>query len=47
MSATEATLFLQNANQSPFNVGQQIPVTDFNIEEARELNLRFWRDTPP
>ena len=39
--ATEAHLFIQDFNQSPFNIGVRIPVRDFNFDEIRELYLRY------
>ncbi|MCX6381659.1 MAG: AAA-like domain-containing protein [Armatimonadetes bacterium] len=38
--ATEAHLFIQNRNQSPFNVGTEIPLSDFMLAEVGELNER-------
>lgn len=38
--ATEAHLFIQNRNQSPFNVGTEVPLSDFTSEEVAELNER-------
>jgi hypothetical protein len=39
--ATEAHLFIQDLNQSPFNVGRQLPMRNFSVEETAELNLRY------
>ena len=39
--ATEASLFIQDINQSPFNVGTRIPVLDFSEPEIRELSVRY------
>jgi len=39
--ATEAHLFIQDLNQSPFNVGFRIPVCDFDMGETREICLRY------
>jgi DNA-binding SARP family transcriptional activator len=38
--ATEASLFVSDLNQSPFNVGIRIPLRDFSPEEVRELQQR-------
>lgn len=35
--STEARLFITNLNQSPFNVGTRIELTDFSREQVREL----------
>jgi hypothetical protein len=39
--ATEAALFITDLNQSPFNVGVDIPLSDFTPSEIAELNRRF------
>ena len=39
--ATEAHLFIQDLNQSPFNVGRKINLEDFNIQQTIELNDRY------
>lgn len=39
--ATEAQLFIQDLNQSPFNVGVRIPVRDFDLTETAELMRRY------
>jgi AAA-like domain/Protein kinase domain/TIR domain len=39
--ATEAHLFITDMNQSPFNVGTRLVLTDFTIEQVRELNQRY------
>jgi hypothetical protein len=39
--ATEPHLFIQDLNQSPFNVGTKIALTDFAPEQVAELNRRF------
>lgn len=39
--ATEAHLFIQDINQSPFNVGLRIPMRDFGESEVGELCLRY------
>ena len=39
--ATEAHLFITDMNQSPFNVGTQLSLADFTLEEVRELNQRY------
>lgn len=42
--ATEAHLFIQDLNQSPFNVGRQLPLQDFDAAAVGELNRRY--DSP-
>ncbi len=39
--ATEAHLFITDLNQSPFNVGTQLFLDDFNLDQVRELNERY------
>jgi len=39
--ATEAHLFITDMNQSPFNVGTQLSLADFTLEEVGELNQRY------
>ena len=39
--ATEAHMFIKDINQSPFNVGLQIPLRLFNLAEVEELNRRY------
>jgi AAA-like domain/TIR domain len=39
--ATEAHLFITNMNQSPFNVGTQLTLEDFTIDQVNELNRRY------
>ena len=39
--ATEAHLFIQDINQSPFNVGLRISVRDFDEAQTRELGHRY------
>ena len=39
--ATEAHLFIQDLNQSPFNVGRQIPLSNFTLEQTADLNGRY------
>jgi hypothetical protein len=39
--ATEAHLFIQDLNQSPFNVGRQLPLDDFSQGQVEELNRRY------
>ncbi len=38
--ATEAALFIADQSQSPFNVGVQVSLTDFTLEQVRALNTR-------
>ena len=42
--ATEAHLFIQDLNQSPFNVGRHLQMQGFNLEQMDELNRRY--DSP-
>ncbi len=39
--STEAQLFITDLNQSPFNVGIRVTLTDFTLSEVGELNKRF------
>jgi hypothetical protein len=39
--ATEAHLFIQDLNQSPFNVGRQLNLRGFTLPETAELNRRY------
>ncbi|MGV3617698.1 MAG: AAA-like domain-containing protein [Fimbriimonas sp.] len=39
--ATEARLFIQDLNQSPFNVGRQIPLRNFTVEQVEDLNRKY------
>jgi hypothetical protein len=39
--ATEAHLFIDDLNQSPFNVGTRLTLSDFNEAETEELNGRY------
>lgn len=39
--ATEAHLFIQELNQSPFNVGRQLPLQSFTLTETEDLNQRY------
>lgn len=39
--ATEPHLFIRDLNQSPFNVGTRLSLSDFNDLEAAELNRRY------
>lgn len=39
--ATEAHLFIQDLNQSPFNVGRQLPLRNFTLEQTADLNVRY------
>jgi tRNA A-37 threonylcarbamoyl transferase component Bud32 len=39
--ATEAHLFIQDLNQSPFNVGRQLLLQGFNAAQTEELNGRY------
>ena len=38
--ATEAHLFISDLNQSPFNVGTRLTLSDFEFDEVAELNQR-------
>src|SRR5438874_1977799 len=39
--ATEAHLFIQDLNQSPFNVGRRLELQDFNLQQMVDLNGRY------
>jgi serine/threonine protein kinase len=39
--ASEAHLFITDVNQSPFNVGTRLVLSDFTLDEVRELNQRY------
>jgi AAA-like domain/TIR domain len=39
--ATEAHLFITDMNQSPFNVGVRITLSDFTSEQVADLNQRY------
>ena len=39
--ATEAHMFITDMNQSPFNVGTRLSLSDFTIEQVAELNERY------
>ena len=39
--ATEAHLFINNLDQSPFNVGTTITLEDFTPEQVADLNVRY------
>lgn len=39
--ATEAHLFIQDLNQSPFNVGRRLNLEDFNLQQTLDLNGRY------
>jgi hypothetical protein len=39
--ATEAHLFIQDLNQSPFNVGRRMELADFNLQQTVDLNGRY------
>src|SRR5207249_4543662 len=39
--ATEAHLFISDLNQSPFNVGTRLQLSDFDAVEIAELNERY------
>jgi hypothetical protein len=41
--ATEANLFIKDPNQSPFNVGTKLALSDFNRKQVAELNARYGR----
>ncbi|RYG88744.1 TIR domain-containing protein [bacterium] len=45
--ATEAHLFIQDLNQSPFNVGRQIALDDFGPLEVEEMNRRYGAPLKP
>jgi class 3 adenylate cyclase len=39
--ATEAHLFIQDLNQSPFNVGRRLDLEDFSLQQTVDLNARY------
>ncbi|MDW8217955.1 MAG: AAA-like domain-containing protein [Acidobacteriota bacterium] len=39
--ATEAHLLITDMNQSPFNIGTRVEVSDFSFEQVAELNRRY------
>lgn len=39
--ATEAHLFIEDLNQSPFNVGRQFPLKSFTLGQTKDLNDRY------
>jgi len=39
--ATEARLFIRDLNQSPFNVGRQIALKSFTVDQTSDLNDRY------
>lgn len=39
--ATEAHMFITDINQSPFNVGTQLVLEDFTLEQVSELSRRY------
>jgi DNA-binding winged helix-turn-helix (wHTH) protein len=39
--ATEAHLFINDLNQSPFNVGTRLALDDFDLAQVAELNRRY------
>jgi hypothetical protein len=39
--ATEASLFITEIDQSPFNVGIQLRLADFTLDQVSDLNARF------
>ncbi len=41
--ATEAHLFITDLNQSPFNIGTRVYLTDFSLDQVGELNERYGR----
>ena len=41
--ASEAHLFITDVNQSPFNVGTRLVLSDFTLDQVRELNERYGR----
>ncbi len=41
--ASEAHLFITDANQSPFNVGTRLTLEDFTLEQVADLNARYGR----
>jgi len=44
--ATEASLFITDINQSPFNVGTRISLQDFTLQQTADLNARYGSPLP-
>jgi class 3 adenylate cyclase len=44
--ATEAHLFITDLNQSPFNVGTRLELSDFSPAQTADMNERFGRPLP-
>ena len=47
VTSTEPYQLIENLNQSPFNVGQVIELTDFPAEQVEDLNDRHGRPSEP
>ena len=47
VTATEPYHLIANLNQSPFNVGEVIPLDDFSVEQVAELNQRHGAPLAP
>ena len=47
VTATEPYHLIANLNQSPFNVGEVIPLDDFNAEQVADLNQRHGAPLAP
>jgi hypothetical protein len=45
--ATEAHLFIQDLNQSPFNVGRQLSLQSFTLDQVSNLNMRYGSPLKP
>jgi hypothetical protein len=39
--STEPNLWIQNINESPFNVGEELKLADFDLDQIADLNLRY------
>lgn len=44
--ATEAHLFITDLNQSPFNVGTRLTLSDFDLAQVADLNTRYGLPLP-
>lgn len=47
VTSTEPKLFIENLHQSPFNVGEQIELSELSVAEVAELNRRHSRVLGP
>ena len=47
VTSTEPYQFIQNLNQSPFNVGQSVLLPDFTMKQVSDLNERYHNPLNP